>query len=150
MDPHIPGAISFTDFLEDPNNEYVIGSSHISGEDSVQQAQVFSQMSPPEVESIAKKSQRGAYFSIQEDNLLVSAFLNVNQDVVQKPIDLEDEDIPHVPNVLERPPGKKAEKERLKKQKSKEVDRTSLGISITTQDVSTASEAEAEIEASAS
>ena len=37
-----------------------------------------------------------------------------------EPIDLEDEDIPHVPNVLERPPGKKAEKERLKKQKSKE------------------------------
>nr|XP_023886012.1 uncharacterized protein LOC111998143 [Quercus suber] len=240
MDPHIPGAISFTDFLEDPNNEYVIGSSHISGEDSVPQTQVFSQMSPPEVESIAKKSQRGANFSIQEDNLLVSTFLNVNQDVVQstnqkqgtywkrisdyyhkwktfesmrtqtslsnrwstiqqctnkfcgylsqidsmnqsgmteedklnkarqqyqtfqgstfsyehcwnllkdspkwlrtiqehrlkkrrlettsssptlEPIDLEDEDIPHVPNVLERPPGKKAEKERLKKQKSKE------------------------------
>ena len=37
-----------------------------------------------------------------------------------EPIDLEDEDIPHVPNVLERPPSKKAEKERLKKQKSKE------------------------------
>ena len=42
MDPHIPGAISFTNLLEDPNNEYVIGSSHISGEDSVPQAQVFS------------------------------------------------------------------------------------------------------------
>ena len=40
-------------------------------------------MSPPEVESIAKKPQRGANFSIQEDNLLVYAFLNVNQDVVQ-------------------------------------------------------------------
>ena len=37
-----------------------------------------------------------------------------------EPIDLEDENIPHVPTVLERPPGKKAEKERLKKQKSKE------------------------------
>ena len=83
MDPHIPGAISFTDLLEDPNNEYVIGSSHISGEDSVSQAQVVSQMSPPEVESIAKKPQRGANFSIQEDNLLVSAFFNVNQHVVQ-------------------------------------------------------------------
>ena len=37
-----------------------------------------------------------------------------------EPIDLEDEDIPYVPNVLERPPSKKVEKERLKKQKSKE------------------------------
>ncbi|KAK9998243.1 hypothetical protein SO802_017846 [Lithocarpus litseifolius] len=61
----------------------VIESSHISGEDSVPQAQVVSQMSPPQVESIAKKPQRGANFSIQEDNLLVSAFLNVNQDAVQ-------------------------------------------------------------------
>ena len=32
-----------------------------------------------------------------------------------EPIDLEDEDIPHVLNVLERPPSKKAKKERLKK-----------------------------------
>ena len=35
-------------------------------------------------------------------------------------INLEDEDISNVPNVLERSPVKKAEKERLKKQKSKE------------------------------
>ena len=35
-------------------------------------------------------------------------------------INLEDEDIPHVPNVLEKSPNKKAENERLKKQKSKE------------------------------
>ena len=83
MDLSIPRDTSFTNLLEDPNNEYVIGSSHISGEDSVPQDQIVSQMSPPEVESIAKKPQRGANFSIQEDNLLVSAFLNVNQDVVQ-------------------------------------------------------------------
>ena len=83
MDPHIPGAISFTNLLEDPNNEYVIGSSHISGEDSVPQTQVVSQMSPPEVESTAKKPQHGANFSIQKDNFLMSPFLNVNQDVVQ-------------------------------------------------------------------
>ncbi|KAL0009103.1 hypothetical protein SO802_010605 [Lithocarpus litseifolius] len=177
----------------------MIRVSHISGEDNVTQAQVFSHMSPPQVESMVKKTQSGNNFSIQEDNLLVFAFLNVNQDVVQstnkkeekltgiefqstipsrKPlslrlnkvrqqykafhgsrflyeycwnflkhslkwlrtiqghrpkigrfettsfylmsINLKDEDIPHVPNVLERPPGKKAEKERLKKQKSKE------------------------------
>ncbi|KAK7857125.1 hypothetical protein CFP56_019811 [Quercus suber] len=60
-----------------------IGSSHISGEDSVPQAQSFGQMSPPQVEFVAKKLQRGSNFSIQEDVLLVSAFLNVNQDVVQ-------------------------------------------------------------------
>ncbi|KAK4592150.1 hypothetical protein RGQ29_016593, partial [Quercus rubra] len=40
-------------------------------------------MSPPQVESTAKKLQRGSNFSIQEDVLLVSTFLNVNQDVVQ-------------------------------------------------------------------
>ena len=40
-------------------------------------------MSPPKVESTAKKLQRGSNFFIQEDVLLVSAFLNVNQDVVQ-------------------------------------------------------------------
>nr|POE69396.1 hypothetical protein CFP56_08649 [Quercus suber] len=43
-------------------------------------------MSPLKVESIAKKSQHGDNFSIQEDNLLVSAFLNVNQDVEQREI----------------------------------------------------------------
>ena len=60
--------------------------SHISGEDSVPQVQAFSQMSLPQVESTAKKIQRGTNFSIQEDNLLVFAFLNVNQDVVQSTI----------------------------------------------------------------
>ena len=43
-------------------------------------------MSLPQVESTAKKIQRGTNFSIQEDNLLVFAFLNVNQDVVQSTI----------------------------------------------------------------
>ena len=56
--------------------------SHISGEDSVPQVQAFSQMSLPQVESTAKKIQRGTNFSIQEDNLLVFA----NQDVVQSTI----------------------------------------------------------------
>ena len=51
----------------------MIGSSHISGEDSVSQAQAFRQMSPPQAESIAKKLQRGSNFSIQEDMLLMFA-----------------------------------------------------------------------------
>jgi len=79
----LPGDIFFTNLLEDPDNEYVIGSSHISGEDCVPQAQVINQMSPPQGESKVRKTQRGANFSIQEDNLLVSACLNVNQDVMQ-------------------------------------------------------------------
>nr|POF14415.1 glutathione s-transferase t3 [Quercus suber] len=180
MDSSIPRDTSFTNLLDDSYEEYMLGSSHISGEDSVLQAQAFSQMSPPQVESTTKKLQRGVNFSIQEDVLLVSAFLNVNQDVVQstnqkrttywsriweyyhqwktftsertvssltnrwstiqlctnkfcgclaqiesknesESISLEDNDIPHVPIVnLERPPGVKAVKERLKKQKSRE------------------------------
>ena len=40
-------------------------------------------MSPPQDESTTKKSQRGINFSVEEDILLVSAFLNVNQDVVK-------------------------------------------------------------------
>ena len=83
MELHILGDIFFTNLLKDPYNEYMIRFSHISGEDNVTQAQVFSQMSPPSVESTVKKTQRGANFSIQEDNLLVFAFLIVNQDVVQ-------------------------------------------------------------------
>jgi len=83
MDLSIPRDTSFTNLIEDSYNEYMSGSSHISGEDSVPQSQAFSQMSPPQVESTAKKLQRGSNFSIQEDMLLVSAFLNVNQDVVQ-------------------------------------------------------------------
>ena len=83
MDSSIPSDTSFTNLLEDRYDEYVSISSHISGEDNVPQAQAFSQMSPPKVESTAKKLQRGSNFSIQEDVLLVSAFLNVNQDVVQ-------------------------------------------------------------------
>ena len=83
MNSSIPRDTSFTNLLEDSYDEYTSRSSHISGEDSVPQAQAFSQMSPPQVESTAKKLQRGSNFSIQEDVLLVSAFLNVNQDAVQ-------------------------------------------------------------------
>ena len=82
MDSSIPRDTSFTNLLEDSYDEYMSGSSRIS-EDSVPQAQAFSQMSPPQVESTAKKLQRGSNFTIQEDVLLVSAFLNVNQDAVQ-------------------------------------------------------------------
>jgi len=81
MDSSIPRDTSFTNLLEDSYDEYMSGSSRIS-EDSVPQAQAFSQMSPPQVESTAKKL-RGNNFSIEEDVLLLSAFLNVNQDVVQ-------------------------------------------------------------------
>ena len=80
MDSSIPRDTSFTNLLEDSYDEYISGSSHISGEDSVPQAQAFSQMSPPQVESTAKKLQRGNNFSIQ---ILHTTFLNVNQDVVQ-------------------------------------------------------------------
>ena len=59
MDSSIPRDISFTNLLEDSYDEYMSGSSHISGEDSVPQAQAFSQMSPPQVESTAKKLQHG-------------------------------------------------------------------------------------------
>ena len=83
MDSSIPRDTSFTNLLEDSYDEYVSRSSHISGEDCVPQAQAFSQMFPPQVESTAKKLQHGSNFSIQEDVLLVFAFLNVNQDVVQ-------------------------------------------------------------------
>ena len=83
MDSSIPRDTSFTNLLEDSYDEYMSGSSHISGEDGVPQAQAFSQMSPPQVESTTKKLQFGNNFSIQEGVLLVSAFLNVNQDVVQ-------------------------------------------------------------------
>ena len=83
MNSSIPRDTSFTNLLEDSYDEYTSRSSHISGEDSVPQAQAFSQMSPPQVESTTKKLQRGSNFSIQEGVLLVSAFLNVNQDAVQ-------------------------------------------------------------------
>ncbi|XP_065629760.1 glutathione S-transferase T3 [Quercus suber] len=83
MNLSIPRETSFTNLLEDSYDEYMSGYSHISGEDNVPQAQAFSQMSPPQVESTAKKLQCDSNFSIQEDMLLVSAFLNVNQDVVQ-------------------------------------------------------------------
>ena len=83
MDSSIPRGTSFTNLIEDSYNDYMSGSSHISDEDSISQAQTFSQMSPPQVESTTKKLQRGSNFSIEEDILLVSAFLNVNQDVVK-------------------------------------------------------------------
>ena len=51
----IPRDTSFTNLIEDSYNEYMSGSSHISDEDNVPQAQAFNQMSPPQVESTAKK-----------------------------------------------------------------------------------------------
>ena len=38
MDCGIPGGTSFTNLIEDIYNEYMFGSSHISGEDSIPQA----------------------------------------------------------------------------------------------------------------
>ena len=55
MDLSIPRDTSFTNLLEDNYDEYMSGSSHISDEDNVPQAQAFNQMSPPQVESTAKK-----------------------------------------------------------------------------------------------
>ena len=55
MDSSITRDTSFTNLLEDRYDEYVSRSSHISGEDSVPQAQAFSQMSPLQVESTTKK-----------------------------------------------------------------------------------------------
>ena len=49
MDSSIPRDISFTNLLEDSYDEYMSGSSHINGEDSVPQAQAFSQMSLPKL-----------------------------------------------------------------------------------------------------
>ena len=42
MDSSIPRYTSFNNLLEDSYDEYMLGSSHISGEDSVPQAQAFS------------------------------------------------------------------------------------------------------------
>ena len=58
--------------------------------------------------------------TIQEHRPKIGRFETTSSSSNLKPINLKDEDIPHVPNVLERPLDKKAEKERLKKQKRKE------------------------------
>ena len=64
MDLGISRGTSFTNLIEDSYNDYMSGSSHISDEDGVPQAQTFNQMSPPQVESRTMKSQRGINFSI--------------------------------------------------------------------------------------
>jgi len=58
--------------------------------------------------------------TIQEHRSKRGRFETTSSSSNLESINLEDEDISNVPNVLERSPFKKVEKERLKKQKSKE------------------------------
>ncbi|XP_035545904.1 uncharacterized protein LOC118348409 [Juglans regia] len=66
----------------------------------------------------SKKTQRGVSFTIEEDNLLVSAWLNIS---MAESTPLGDDTIDdNVEVIFERPPGKKAEKERERKRKAAE------------------------------
>ena len=58
------------------NNEFMMDSP---------QDKVHTQQSPPEVqmESITKKTQWGGNFIVEEDCLIVSAWLNISLDAVQ-------------------------------------------------------------------
>ncbi|KAE9451379.1 hypothetical protein C3L33_16751, partial [Rhododendron williamsianum] len=71
------------------------------------------------MESISKKPQRGGNFTVEEDKLLVSAWLNISMDAVQG----DDNVAPDNFVDLERPTGQKASKARIKECKSKLTDK---------------------------
>ncbi|XP_028124012.1 glutathione S-transferase T3-like [Camellia sinensis] len=72
----------FTNLLQERPNideHYLMESQYLN-----QSTQVFAQESQftTEIESLSKKPQRGGNFTIEEDKLLVSAWLNISLDAI--------------------------------------------------------------------
>ncbi|XP_028119805.1 uncharacterized protein LOC114317298 [Camellia sinensis] len=89
MDSQTPTDAYFTNLLQWGSNllgEFMIKSPNQMGQCSSQHGEVAGQESPlsPQIESTTKKSQRGGNFSIEEDNLLVSAWLNTSLDAIHE------------------------------------------------------------------
>ncbi|CAL5405051.1 unnamed protein product [Camellia sinensis] len=83
MDSQTPTDAYFTNLLQGGSNllgEFMMKSPNQIGQCSSQHGEVAGQESPlsPQIESTTKKSQRGGNFSTEEDNLLVSAWLNTS------------------------------------------------------------------------
>jgi hypothetical protein len=88
MNSQTQGDACFTNLLQrgsNLDNKFMIESPSLMDQNLNPHAQVSTQESPPQVEMepTAKKSQRGSNFTIEEDLLLISAWLNVSLDVVQ-------------------------------------------------------------------
>ncbi|CAL5332421.1 unnamed protein product [Camellia sinensis] len=85
MDSQTPTDAYFTNLLQGESNllgEFMMKSPNQIGQCSSQHGEVAGQESPlsPQIESTTKKSQRGGNFTTEEDNLLVSAWLNTSLD----------------------------------------------------------------------
>ena len=88
MNSQTQGDACFNNLLQrgsNLDNKFMIESPSLMDQNLNPRAQVSTQESPPQVEMepTAKKSQRGSNFTIEEDLLLISAWLNVSLDVVQ-------------------------------------------------------------------
>ncbi|XP_075633077.1 uncharacterized protein LOC142605542 isoform X3 [Castanea sativa] len=82
------GDTCFTNPLQresNPENEFMMESPNLMGQHLNPHAEVSTQESPSQVEMepTVKKSQRGSNFTIEEDLLLVSAWLTISLDAVQ-------------------------------------------------------------------
>ncbi|CAL5388037.1 unnamed protein product [Camellia sinensis] len=87
MDSQTPTDAYFTNLLQAGSNllgEFMMKSPNQMGQCSSQHGEVAGQESPlsPQIESTTKKSQRGSNFSTEEDNLLISAWLNTSLDAI--------------------------------------------------------------------
>ncbi|CAL5393767.1 unnamed protein product [Camellia sinensis] len=87
MDSQTPTDAYFTNLLQGGSNllgEFMMKSPNQIGQCSSQHGEVAGQESQlsPQIESTTKKSQRGGNFSTEEDNLLVSAWLNTSLDAI--------------------------------------------------------------------
>ncbi|KAI8531830.1 hypothetical protein RHMOL_Rhmol11G0166400 [Rhododendron molle] len=105
----------FTNLIQSGSNEeqFMMDSQcfHPNDQVATQETQFTAAM-----ESISKKPQRGGNFTVEEDKLLVSAWLNISMDAVQDMINLGDDNVVADNFVdLERPTGQKAAKARVMK-----------------------------------
>ncbi|CAL5330963.1 unnamed protein product [Camellia sinensis] len=89
MDSQTPTDAYFTNQLQGGSNilgEFMLKSPNQMGQCSSQHGEVAGQESPlsPQIESTTKKSQCGGNFGTEEDNLLVSAWLNISLDAIHR------------------------------------------------------------------
>ncbi|KAG5566022.1 hypothetical protein RHGRI_001821 [Rhododendron griersonianum] len=115
------GLILEDELSMEPQDEVGFTYAHQNAKKFTQASQTSAQMG-----STSKKPQRGGNFTDEEDKLLVSAYLNISLDAVQgnDQKHLGEGDATFVD--LERPPGNKGEKERLKKRKKAEISTSPL------------------------
>jgi hypothetical protein len=75
---------NFVNLLEDTYNEYMMETTNVSDHNGNPPSKDLPERSPSQVESIRNPQTRQSNFTIEEDLNLISSYLSISEDPVQK------------------------------------------------------------------